>query len=179
MVDRSVGWREEYYVARLLRQIWEATGKVFMAVCKGGAAFTPDRCCVTYAQLLAWVPESVELIVPVSMGNDIYKRDCDDDVEKSVQDFCVQVRAKATNSFAVFGGSALTWQYGVSVGQAYDTEVRRCCAIFRSCGVRTVTGAEELVGLMLVDRIGHVDVRCESSVFAAYRTWVDMAFQSA
>ena len=52
MVDQSNGWREDHYVARMLSYIWDVTGKVFMAVCKGGAAFTPDRCCVTYAQLL-------------------------------------------------------------------------------------------------------------------------------
>ena len=179
MVDQSKGWREEYYVARVLRCIWDATGKVFMAVCKGGAAFTPERCRVTYAQLLAWVPEGVELIIPVSMGNDIYKEGYDDDVEKSVFDFCAQLRAKAKNSFPVFGGSAATWQYSESKGPVYDAHVRRCQAIFHACGVRSVTGAEELAGLKLVDRIGHVDVQCESIVFAAYRTWVDMALDAA
>ena len=32
---------------------------------------------------------------------------------------------------------------------------------------------------MLVDRIGHVDLRCGATVFAAYRTWLDMAFREA
>ena len=142
MVDQSVGWREDCYVARLLRRIWDVTGKVFMAVCKGGAAFSSHRCWVTYAQLLAWVPEGVELIVPVSMGNDIYKGEYDDDVEKSVFDFCKQLRAKAKNSFAVFGGSAATWHYGEFKGPVYDAKVKRCRAFFHACGVRSVTGAE-------------------------------------
>ena len=77
MVDRSMGRRYDYYVQRMLREIWQATGYVFMAVYCGGAAFTPGRGSVTYAQLLAEVPDGVELVIPVSMGNDCYYKSCD------------------------------------------------------------------------------------------------------
>ena len=123
------------------------------------------------------MPECVELIIPVSMGNDIYKGDCDDDVEKAISDFCTQLRAKKKASFVVFGGSAATWQYGESKGPAYDANVRRCHAIFHAYGVHSVLGAKQLTRLKLVDGIGHVDVSCESTVFAAYKTWVDMALR--
>ena len=72
MVDRSVGRRKDYYVARMLKGLWQATGYVFMAVYRGGAAFTQGRGHVTYAQLLAEVPDGTELVIPVSMGNDFY-----------------------------------------------------------------------------------------------------------
>ena len=55
--------------------------------------------------------------------------------------------------------------------------MRRCHAIFHACGVHSVLGAKQLTRLKLVAGIGHVDVSCESTVFAAFMTWVYMALR--
>ena len=121
MVDRSVGRRDDYYVARMLKELWQVTGYVFMAVYMGGAAFTQGRGTVTYAQLLAEVPDGTELVIPVSMGNDFYyKGEFDMTVQQAVRDFCCQLHVKAKHSLVVCGASAATWRYPSARGDGYD-----------------------------------------------------------
>ena len=67
------------------------------------------------------------------------------------------------------GGTRTRW------GHDYDTSVAQCHAVFAECGVPSVTGADELVGLTLVDTVGHIDLECEGKVFAAYKVWLDKA----
>ena len=173
MVDRSVGRRKDDYVARMLKGLLQATGYVFMAVYRGGAAFTQGRGDVTYAQLLAEVPDGTELVIPVSMGNDFYyKGEFDMTVQQAVRDFCCQLHVKAKHSLVVCGASAATWRYPNARGHGYDRSVAQCHAVFAECGVPSVTGADELVGLTLVDAIGHIDLECEAKVFAAYKVWL-------
>ncbi len=57
---------------RLLQQLWGATGKVYMAVCSGGAALvTPHSGGARFEQLLDEVPAGIELIFAVICGNDL------------------------------------------------------------------------------------------------------------
>ena len=56
----------------------------------------------------------------------------------------------------------------------YDTNAEALCDIFRCMNVVSVTGADELQGIVLADSIGHVqaDDNSERNVFDAYHTWL-------
>ena len=100
---------------------------------RGGAAFTQGRGDVTYAQLLAEVPDGTELVIPVSMGNDFYcKGKFDMTVQQAVRDFCCQLHVKAKHSLVVCGASAATWRYPNAMGHDYDTRVEQCHAVLLS-----------------------------------------------
>ena len=73
MVTESGSW--DYFMSRMLLDIWQRTGRVFMAVCAGGSALTsPCGGGLLYSKLLAEVPGRVRWLIPVVCGNDLYKR---------------------------------------------------------------------------------------------------------
>ena len=68
---KSKGAKKEY-MEEMLSELWQQTGKVFMAVCSGGAslAVPVEPAAATYSELLAHVPAGVEAIIAVVCGND-------------------------------------------------------------------------------------------------------------
>ncbi len=69
---RRSGSTEEYF-PKLLAEIRQATGLVFIAVCSGGAAlYSPGGGGAYFRQLLEQVPGRVQFSVSVICGNDIY-----------------------------------------------------------------------------------------------------------
>ena len=181
MVDGK--WKQDQYVGRMLKEVWRATGWVFMAVYKGGAALVAERGSVTFAQLLEVVPSGVDVVIAVIMGNDFYSGGkalpWDSTVDRAVCDFSSQLQARARKSFVLLGASAATWQYERFMPpdqlRLYDQSVQRGSTRFWECGVDASTGAAELPGLKPVDKIGHLGVCNAPTVFAAYVTWVTQA----
>eukprot|EP00973_Karenia_brevis_P017875 2455195-Karenia_brevis.AAC.1 len=71
MIVNASTW--DYYMSRMLRHLWEKTGKVFMACCAGGSALTrPSSSGLLFSQLLAEVPRGLRWLIPVICGNDLY-----------------------------------------------------------------------------------------------------------
>ena len=69
-------WTWDYYMGRMLRHLWERTGKVFMAVCAGGSALlNPSGGGLLYSKLLAEVPSGLQQLVFVICGNDFYRNE--------------------------------------------------------------------------------------------------------
>ena len=143
----------------MLKELWDSTGRVFMAVYCGGAAFAPGHGHVTYDELLTEVRVPVELVIAVSMGNDFYAgkkgaRVWNDAMEKAMTEFGQQVSAKAKHAYVVLGASAATWQYERSMTREmqalYDADVRRGRAVFGALGIAVVDGAAELGRLLPV-----------------------------
>jgi hypothetical protein len=54
----------------------------------------------------------------------------------------------------------------------YDSHVRQLKESFEACCVPAISGADELVGVVLGDRIGHISVQSEEIVFDAFVFWV-------
>ena len=100
----------DYYMPRMLKQLWLETGRVFMAVYRGGATLVRRRsnARVTFSDLLDKVPSGLEVIVPLIMGNDVYGAGCDEELEEAIRDFSAQLLAKGKQSYVVFGGSGAT-----------------------------------------------------------------------
>ena len=125
MVEHG-SWRTEYYLARLLKELWLETGYVFMAVYCGGAALVRDYASVTYAQLLAEVPQGLELVITVIMGNDFYVkksvRSWNGAMEQAMRDLCTQLRAKAKHAFVVLGACAHLHSQWCPAGQKHHRQ---------------------------------------------------------
>ena len=83
---------------------------------------------------------------------------------------------KATRCFAAVGGSSATWKYddSFSVEQCllFNTNVQRLRDGFKAKNVESISGASELQGIQLGDKIGHVSSASESIVFDAFVNWV-------
>ncbi len=164
---------KDEYLERLLAEIREETGLVFIAVCSGGAAlFNPGSGGAYFQQLLAQVPDGVRFLISVICGNDIYRSPFTEDLQLAAEDFCAAVREKAQVHYAAVGMSAATWQCGAECVGAYDASATAMLNVFRSQGVPCCSGAAELPGLRLSDSIGHVHPESAPVVFAAYKTWL-------
>ena len=168
-------------MGRMLRRLWDRTGHVFMASCSAEAAlFTPCGGGLTFAELVATLPGDLSWLVPVVCGNDLYKRgkipSFDEALLAAVDDLCRRMQEKAACVCAVFGGSSSLWQYAHNLSpdaaRRYDAHVERLRARFEERGVPSVTGAVELSGVILGDKIGHVSIESEELVFTAFETWV-------
>ena len=101
-----------------------------MAVCAGGSALTsPSGGGLKYSELLAEVPDGLDLVIPVICGNDFYKRghivEFDNAWLGAVAELCEGVNKKRSRCFAVIGGSAETWQYNLKRYRA-DINTRIC-----------------------------------------------------
>ena len=79
---------------------------------------------------------------------------------------------RAERVLVVGGMSSATWQYDGAFGAKYDAACVELSVAFRDAGVSFTSGAAELRGLKLADRIGHVHVESRDVVFAAYFAWV-------
>jgi len=65
----------DYYVGRMLLNLWKQTGHVYMAVCAGGSALSsPSGSGLRYSELLAELPSGLDVIIPVICGNDFYRK---------------------------------------------------------------------------------------------------------
>ena len=84
--------------------------------------------------------------------------------------------SKATRCFAVVGGSSATWKYDESFSAAqcllFNTNIQRLREGFNAKNVESISGATELQGIQLGDKIGHVSCTSESIVFDAFVNWV-------
>ena len=60
---------------------------------------------------------------------------------------------------------------GCSTAQ-YDANCEESVRVFCASDVYAECGVDELVGLKLADRVGHVHVDSERVVFDAYKVWV-------
>ena len=187
MKDESRGW-EQYveYLPDLLQSLWERTGYVFTAYCCGGAALVkPMGSGARFADMLSLVPYGLEVILPIVCGNDFlggggwYVHKYDLELDKAVEELCVEMKAKSRRQFAVGGGSSSTWNYShpEDVNRRYDDNADRLVAAFEACGVRACTGAHELVGMKIVDKIRHVGFQSYNVVEAAFFRWFDFATQ--
>jgi len=173
----------EYYLPRLLQQIWQTTGKVFTAICSGGAALANVHGQgARFEQLLAQAPCGLEALIAIICGNDflqgaaVAKYSCT--WERAAAALVQGMKAKSVSQVAVVGGSAGTWAYDwmpKDQQAAYDSHARRLCHFFSQCGVEATTGEHHLAGICTSDRIGHVDPCSEHIVFAAYQAWVARA----
>ena len=89
---------------------------------------------------------------------------------------CELAAKKVSRCFAVVGGSAAIWKYeeSLSVDQCllFNDNVRRLRAAFKGKNVEAISGATELQGIQLGDKIGHVSYASEDIVFDAFVTWV-------
>ena len=70
--------------------------------------------------------------------------------------------------------SSVTWHYVGALDIKYDAACAELDVAFRGACVSFMSGAAELRGLKLADRIGHVHVESRDVVFAAYFAWVCM-----
>ena len=182
MVTESGSW--DYYMSRMLLDLWQRTGRVFMAVCAGGSALTtPCSGGLLYSELLKEVPGRVRWLIPVVCGNDFYKRrrivEFDSAWKDAVEELCTLAKEKAQYTQFVLGASAKTWKYTTWMSKEqcarYDSHVQELCSVVTSCGCVAVTGADELGllgGLVIGDSIGHVSVRSEGLVFDSFCAWV-------
>ena len=156
---------------------------VCMAVCSGGAQLVdPKNGAASYEELLEHVPSGLKGIAPIMSGNDAYSRSrrkgYDLAWNGAVKRLCDGMRAKSAAVFAVVGATAKTWGYTQQAGWTgddvafYDMCVARLQCEFQTQGVQAVSGADELVGLVPVDSIGHVGKVSHPTVSAAYRKWL-------
>ena len=60
---------------------------------------------------------------------------------------------------------------GEAQATRFDQHVKTLLSRFKSCGITAISGATELAGVVLGDKIGHVSRRSESIVFAAFAEW--------
>ena len=114
MIKESGGW--DYYMSRMLLNLWQRTGRVFMAVCAGGSALTkPCGGGLLYSQLLKEVPGRVRWLIPVVCGNDFYKRkrivEFDPAWQVALEELCTLAKEKAQYTQFILGASAKTWKY--------------------------------------------------------------------
>ena len=176
--------KPQEYLPELLALLWRETGLVLMAVCSGGAALCASRnsAAATFAELLQCVPDGLRVLIAILCGNDFLdgrwagvrlgarRRE----VYDAAAALSNAMRAKATSSFAVVGGSWETWGYRGTVAQqvAWDADADMLRQVFVACGVAAVTGARELAGVEPVDTVGHLFLGSKSIVFDAYRKWL-------
>ena len=182
MVSESGGW--DYYMSRMLLDVWQRTGRVFMAVCAGGSALAnPCGGGLLYSELLKEVPGRVRWLIPVVCGNDFYKRrrivEFDPAWQVALEELCTLAKEKAQYTQFILGASAKTWKYTTWMSQEqcalYDSHVQKLCSVVESCGCVAITGAAELGmlgGLVIGDSIGHVSVRSEGLLFDSFCAWV-------
>eukprot|EP00973_Karenia_brevis_P074987 10420315-Karenia_brevis.AAC.1 len=184
----SGGNKYTMYMTELLDVIQRQTGKVFMAVCSGGAALAkPHGSGARYQDLLARVPCGVELIVAVVCGNDLINGrgpvPYNSDLDLAVQSLCSGMQARSSKQYAVVGGSAELWGYDRRLTKElcalYNCNAERLASAFRNRGVESSRGVEELQGVQTSDDIGHVHPDSKGLVFAAYQSWVDRAMSAA
>ena len=106
-----------YYVPEMLDYLWQKTGKVFMAVCSGGAALCkPHGRGATYEQLLAKVTHDLDMLVAVICGNDLLASGMKvaeycPEWDEAAAVLCRGMKQKAVKQFAVVGGSSTCWSY--------------------------------------------------------------------
>ena len=130
--------------------------------------------------MLAELPSGLEIIIPVICGNDCYKKGkivaFDNAWLVDVEELCELAAKKASRCFAVVGGSAAIWKYeeSLSVDQCllFNGNVQRLRDGFAAKNVESISGAIELQGIQLGDKIGHVSDASERIVFDAFVTWV-------
>ena len=179
--------RKVDYMPEMLERLRQATGKVFMAICSGGAALVgTSGNGATYEQLLAAAPDGLEVLIAVICGNDFFKKgrvpSYDAAWDEAAGVLVSGMQSKASTSFAVVGASSNVWGYTTSMSEdkqrLYDQHAARLACTFRERGVRSTTGASELEGIQTVDKIGHVSTQSQQIVFAAYETWVQRALES-
>jgi hypothetical protein len=133
-----------------------------------------------YSQLLAELPSGLEVIIPVICGNDFYTkgRICVFDEVWSVDaaELCDLAVKKASRCFPVVGGSAATWKYDerLPVDQCllFDAHVQRLREVLEGKNIQFISGANELQGLELGDKMGHYSSASEHIVFDACVSWV-------
>jgi len=91
-------------------------------------------------------------------------------------ELCDLAMKKASRFFPVVGGSAAIWKYDerLPVDQCllFDAHVQRLREVFEGKNVQSISGAKELQGLELGDKIGHVSFVSEHIVFNACVSWV-------
>ena len=169
------------YMPRMLDYLWKKTGKVFIAICSGGAALVhPHGRGATYAQLLAAAPDNLDMLVSVICGNDLLASGCHvaaycQEWDDAAAALCAGMQKKALKQLAVVGGSSACWGYSAWMDDAqqalYNANATRLCEFFVTCGVQCCTGADDLIGLDISDYIGHVDVSSRDIVLDAFAAW--------
>ena len=156
--------KTDHYLPRLLAELQRYTGLTIFALCSGGAGILHrSNGSALYSEMLDYVPSGLQFILLMTFGNDWYnttvKSFCQP-LRVAAERLCIKMQTLSERQFAVVGGSAQTWGYGKwmqpqSMNQ-YDTNAKALCDIFRCMNVVSVTGADELQGIVLADSIGNV-----------------------
>ena len=175
------------YLPEVFAALHARFGLVCMALCSGGAQLVrPGRWSASYAELLRHAPCGLQSMVAVVCGNDVYqawgRHEYDAAWTCAISELCSDMRAKASSVYSVVGASSRIWGYdqicGVDECAQYDAHCQRMRADFVAAGVAAVSGADELVGLELMDSIGHVGVRSLPLVTEAYSSWLGSCLSS-
>ena len=108
------------YMPRMLEHLYATTGKVFMALCKGGSALASPTCGgALFLDMLTALPDNLDIVVPVICGNDLYKSkrivEYDAAWSTAILAFTNKLREKSKQSLVMFGASSATWNYTSSL----------------------------------------------------------------
>ena len=143
---------------------------------------TPCRGAATFDETLDHVLPGVPLVVSIVCGNDYYAqkvKPVTHHMEQAIAHYCSRVSKLARVHLAVTGMPSDVWDYQSwmtsTSWQQYDSNSAAFRALFEKNGAVSITGAAELRGIHLADRIGHIHVDSEAVVTAAYISWVRRA----
>ena len=123
----------------------------------------------------------MQVLVTVAMGNDYYdsyrtgREYGTGEIDALVDRYAVAVRGVANYNVVVIGGSCDVWGFGRWMDgmflELYERHRDKFMARFGYHGFKTYTGAQELRGISVADRIGHLDVSSWQILFRAYVVW--------
>ena len=167
------------YINDLLTYLWLSTGQVIVAVCASGASFGMKGAWITFFDLLQYVPQGLQVLLTVGMGNDYYRAGRvyeTEEINALVDRYAAAVRGYAIHNVVVIGGGCDVWGFDRWMDcidqDLYERHRDMFIDRFGYHGFQTYTGAEQLRGVSPVDRIGHLHVSSWQVVFRAYSVWL-------
>jgi len=177
---KTSGGKKRNFFPELLAEIEAEFGVRMAAVCSAGAGFEAGSgSAATFAELLHCVPRTCRFIVPIICGNDWYDgfvRPLRASALDAARSFCEKLVEREVCSLSVLGMSSAVWGYDKWMAplsaRRFDEHAAAMAELFGSFGLGSCTGAAELAGLKLADRIGHVHWDGKAVVFGAIKAWV-------
>ena len=182
LVDEHGDW--EFYLEDFLKKQYELTGEVYMAIYAGGSALKyPTKAGSYYAELLQYVPKcGLDFLLIYCSGNDLYSWDqvrrWDDDWLTEADLLCETGKDFAKHVMFGFGASSLAWKYNETIGifsscKRYDDSVAYLVEELKGKGHRAFSGAKQLEGVVLGDRIGHISTASRQQLYSAITLWLE------
>ena len=182
----------------VIHKVFKNTGIVCMLVMVPGMTISPSRdpalgyMPATYLDILKIVSMRMpflKYLLCISGGNDAYRHvygdwrnvDFRESITQPAEDLAKFMRATYPHSAMIIGGSASVWGYledryaTVSHGKLYDEVVEHVVRAMDPY-VSTATGATELHGIRVRDRIGHIHHDSKEVFIAAVVHWAKGAF---